>query len=260
MLSPFSPEDLRTFIATGALRLDHAFEPEEAAAAIWAAAGLSPDDPAGWPSGVVRIPYLAHPALVAAVNTPRLSEAYDALVGRGRWVAPSAVGSLPLRFPSAKDPGDTGWHVDMALGFDQPDFMDWRVNVRSDGRALLVLMLFSEVGEDDAPTRLRLGSHKAVARGLLPHGLGGLSLRDLAADGFEETAGGKEVLATGPAGTAWLCHPFLVHSAQPHRGRRPRLMAQQTLAPAHPFDSALPPSPVQQAIREACGLSFGVDP
>jgi hypothetical protein len=148
----------------------------------------------------------------------------------------------------------------MALGFDRPDFMDWRVNVRSDGRALLVLMLFSEVGQEDAPTRLRLGSHRSVARRLLPRGLGGMSLRELAEDGFEETAGCEEVLATGPAGTAWLCHPFLVHAAQPHRGRRPRLMAQQTLAAARPFDPALPPSPVQQAIREGCGLSLDVSP
>ncbi len=33
-------------------------------------------------------------------------------------------------------------------------------------------------------------------------------------------------LATGEAGTVYLCHPFLVHAAQIHRGKRPRFMAQ----------------------------------
>ncbi|MDF3856529.1 phytanoyl-CoA dioxygenase, partial [Paracoccus pantotrophus] len=65
-----------------------------------------------------------------------------------------------------------------------------------------------------------------------------------------------EVLATGAAGTVYLCHPFLVHAAQPHRGTRPRFMAQPPLLPKGEFDPALPPSPVQIAIRRACGLAF----
>jgi hypothetical protein len=37
--------------------------------------------------------------------------------------------------------------------------------------------------------------------------------------------------ATGRAGDVYLCHPFLVHAAQPHRGTRPRFMAQPPLMP-----------------------------
>ena len=37
-------------------------------------------------------------------------------------------------------------------------------------RALLMLFLFSEVGEDDAPTRIRVGSHLDVPPVLAPHG------------------------------------------------------------------------------------------
>jgi hypothetical protein len=29
----------------------------------------------------------------------------------------------------------------------------------------------------------------------------------------------------------YLCHPFIVHSAQPHRGKTPRFMAQPPLLP-----------------------------
>ena len=71
-----------------------------------------------------------------------------------------------------------------------------------------------------------------MARILEPAGEAGLSLRELAANGFAETARCREVLATGDAGTVYLCHPFLVHAAQIHRGSSPRFMAQPPLLPA----------------------------
>lgn len=144
----------------------------------------------------------------------------------------------------------------MSFGTANADFMQWRINIESRGRALLMLFLFSDVGEDDAPTKVRAGSHADIARQLLPHGEGGLTLGELAAEGFASTAHCEEVLATGEAGTVYLCHPFLVHSAQPHRGTRPRFMAQPPLLPTGAVDPALPPSPVQRAIRKACGLTF----
>jgi hypothetical protein len=67
-------------------------------------------------------------------------------------------------------PGDTGWHVDLSFPGDsgdpdeKNDFLSWRVNVASRGRALLMLFLFSDVGEKDAPTRIRVGSHLDMAR------------------------------------------------------------------------------------------------
>ena len=63
-----------------------------------------------------------------------------------------------------------------------------------------------------------------------------------------------EVLATGEAGTVYLCHPFLVHAAQRHRGTVPRFMAQPPLHPAQPFQPDRADddySPVEIAIREA---------
>ncbi len=99
-----------------------------------------------------------------------------------------------------------------------------------------------------------MGSHAAIARQLLPHGAAGLSLRELSANGYASTGGCEEVLAVGEAGTVYLCHPFLVHAAQPHRGTRPRFMAQPPLMPTGEFDPTLPPSPVQIAIRRACRL------
>ena len=77
-----------------------------------------------------------------------------------------------------------------------------------------------------------VGSHLEMARLLAPAGEAGRSLRELARNHFAETAHCPEVTATGHAGTVYLCHPFLVHAAQPHHGTRPRFMAQPPLLPA----------------------------
>jgi hypothetical protein len=135
--------------------------------------------------------------------------------------------------------------------------MDWRANVSSHGRALLMLFLFSDVGGEDAPTRIRVGSHKHVARALAPAGEAGLTLREICAalPGFPPA---EEVLATGAAGTVYLCHPFLVHAAQPHRGSEPRFMAQPPLLPRQPLQLARASgnyAPVEIAIRQAIGLT-----
>lgn len=248
--------DVDTFVRDGFVRIDGAFSPDLAAQAraiLWRDMRLDPDDPAGWTRPVVRLGHYSDAPFVAAANTPRLHAAYDALVGAGRWLPPGAVGTFPVRFPSAETPGDDGWHVDVSFGTDAPDFMDWRANVASRGRALLMLFLFSDVGDADAPTRIRAGSHHAIARALAPAGEAGLALRELVAH-FAATAGLPETTATGPAGTVYLCHPFLVHAAQPHRGTRPRFLAQPPLLPREPLrldrdeaDSA----PVERAIRLA---------
>jgi hypothetical protein len=43
----------------------------------------------------------------------------------------------------------------MSFGTDNPDFMEWWENVKSCGRALLVLFQFSDVGPDGAPTTIQ---------------------------------------------------------------------------------------------------------
>ena len=63
-------------------------------------------------------------------------------------------------------------------------------------------------------------------------------------------AGRPEALATGEAGTVYLCHPFLVHAAQPHRGTHPRFLAQPPLLPREPL-TIDGPSPVERAIAAA---------
>jgi phytanoyl-CoA dioxygenase PhyH len=247
------------FIDNGFVKIEDAFSAELARQCrdeLWADIGLSPDRPEDWIQPVIRVASKTSPPFIEAANTPALQQAYDQLVGAQRWLAPKGLGTFPIRFPSPQSPGDDGWHIDVSFGIDNPDFMEWRANVKSSGRALLMLFLFSDVGSNDAPTRIRKGSHTVVARELLPYGAAGATLRQLSADGYASTANCEVELATGAAGTVYLCHPFLVHAAQPHRGTQPRFMAQPPLLPRGEFDPALPPSPVQIAIRHACGLSL----
>ena len=250
---------LAQFIADGFVRIDNAFPASlatEARNILWADTGLDPNDPTTWTQPVIRLGHYGQQPFRDAAKTDQLRSAYDQLVGPGRWVPQNTLGTFPIRFPSPHDPGDAGWHIDVSFGWEEnpADFLAWRANIVSKGRALLMLFLFSEVGDTDAPTRIRVGSHMSIARRLAPAGEAGLSLRELAATSFADSAACPEVLATGSPGTVYLCHPFLVHAAQPHHGTRPRFMAQPPLLPREPLqltreDSAY--SPVEQAIRNA---------
>ncbi|AMA55495.1 phytanoyl-CoA dioxygenase family protein [Bradyrhizobium sp. CCGE-LA001] len=252
-----TPRQVQSFIDDGFVKLENAFSADIANQCrneLWADIGQSPDQPQDWTQPVIRVGAKASPPFVDAANTPLLHRAYDQLVGEGRWLAPTGLGTFPIRFPSSQSPGDDGWHVDMSFGTTNADFMEWRANVTSSGRALLMLFLLSDVCDDDAPTRIRKGSHATTARELLPYGEAGATLRQLAAADWTSTQDCEVEFATGTAGSVYLCHPFLVHAAQPHRGTRPRFMAQPPLRPKGELDPALPPSPVQIAIRRACGL------
>jgi len=248
-----SADDIDFFVANGFVRLDGAFPKvlaSEMRAVLWRAMALDPDDPASWTQPVVRLGQFAEEPFVAAANAPRINAALDQLVGPGRWLPRGTLGTFPVRFPSTEDPGDTGWHIDVSFGDDPADFLSWRANRASRGRALLMLFLCSDVRPDDAPTRVRAGSQRTIARRLDPAGEEGLSLRELASTGFEESSHMPEVLATGEAGTVYLCHPFLVHAAQPHRGTIPRFLAQPPVLPRNGdgLDYARPDLPVVRAV------------
>jgi hypothetical protein len=254
-----SNAQIRQFIQNGFVRINRAFPrqlADQGRGILWRDLPCDPDDPASWTRPVIRLGYYGDAPFKTAVNSPLLYAAFDQLVGRGRWRPRTTLGTFPVRFPSPDDPGDAGWHVDVSFpGEDcdpnEPtDFSSWRVNVTSQGRALLMLFLFSDVGERDAPTRIRVGSHFDMARFLAPAGEAGMSHLVLDQMGADR----PEALATGEAGTVYLCHPFLVHAAQMHRGSVPRFIAQPPLHTAEPFrldrvDGDY--SPIEMAIRQA---------
>ncbi|MFF9407518.1 phytanoyl-CoA dioxygenase family protein [Streptomyces anandii] len=247
------------FLEDGFVRIEGAFPPrvaEDCARLLWRETGYDPEDPGTWKDPVVRVGGMAQGPFAAAANTPALHEAFDLLVGAGRWNPRYSLGTFPLRFPHERDPGDTGWHIE---GSYLPDGEQWYfTNLRSRDRALLMLFLFSEVTEEDAPTRIRVGSHLDVPALLEPYGEAGVSGLEIAPRLVEATAHRPLAHATGRPGDVYLCHPFLVHAAQPHRGSRPRFMAQPPLHPAVPYELERPDgdySVVESAIRR--GLAAG---
>lgn len=249
------------FIADGFVRIDRAFSrelAEQARAILWRDLPCDPRDPKTWTQPVVRLGWYGQEPFRQAANTPVLRAALDRLVGQGRWQPRADLGTFPVRFPARAAPNDDGWHVDVSFPGDssdpneRQDFSSWRVNVGSRGRALVMLFLFSDIGPDDAPTRLRVGSHLDMARFLEPAGEAGLASPRVDRVGV----GRPEALATGEAGTVYLCHPFMIHAAQKHRGTEPRFLAQPSLGLAEPYRLERPDgaySPVETAIRRALG-------
>ncbi|MFB4299046.1 phytanoyl-CoA dioxygenase family protein [Actinomadura sp. NTSP31] len=246
--------DLDAFVADGFVRVAGAFSRELAAECrgiLWRDTGCDPGDRSTWTRPVVRLGGYGQPPFKAAANTPRLHAAYDAVAGKGAWEAPGGLGTFPVRFPSDAEPGDDGWHIDASFPGDDPsDFMGYRVNLASKGRALLMLFLFSDVGDDDAPTRIRAGSHLDVPPLLEPAGDEGVAFMDIAAKAVPASEHRPVALATGRAGDVYLCHPFLVHAAQPHRGTEVKFMAQPPLVPSGPLPES---SPVRTAVRRGLG-------
>ena len=112
-------------------------------------------------------------------------------------------------------------------------------------------------GKDEFVRQEHMGDHsdaiKMVIEALTDSEL---ILTQLSAEGYASTQECEIALTTGAAGTVYLCHPFIVHAAQPHDGTEPRFMAQPPLVPSMEFDPKLAPSPVQVAIRKACRLTI----
>ncbi|WP_234799979.1 phytanoyl-CoA dioxygenase family protein [Mycolicibacterium diernhoferi] len=236
------------FIDEGFLKIESAFDRDlglHCQEQLWDAIGQDPADRSTWTEPLVRVPAMSTREFTAAAGTKTLTDAYDALVGPGRWRPRLGLGTFPLRFPSTEPPREAGWHVEAS--FYSEDGM--RVSLRSRGRALSLLFLFSDVGPDDAPTAIRVGSHLAVPPVLAGYGAEGADWMSLCENAVSATQDCPVVSATGRIGDVYLCHPFVVHTGTAHRGTVPRFMAQPPLEPTGELDlEAANPSPVAAAV------------
>ncbi|MER7283712.1 phytanoyl-CoA dioxygenase family protein [Dactylosporangium sp. NPDC000244] len=237
------------FKRDGFVKIEAAVPPdvvEQCAELLWAQIDAEPGDPTTWTKPVYWVGGMAQEPFRAAANQPVLTDAFDALVGPGRWRPRASIGSFPLRFPHPEEPDDAGWHIEGS--FSPPGRSEFWADVRSRGRALLLLFLFTDVDERNAPTRVRVGSHMDIPPLLAPFGEDGASIMDLGPRIDAVSAHRDQVLATGRAGDVFLCHPFLVHAAQPHHGDRPRFLGQPPLEPVGPYPAE---GPVAETIRAA---------
>jgi hypothetical protein len=247
--------DIDGFVRDGYVVIRGAFDATTAAGcrqAVWdvlAGQGVRSDDPGTWHRPSISIDTPDTEAFRAAAAAPALHAAYDQLIGAGRWTPrPDVGGTIPVRFPSEEFPGNAGWHIEGSWWGGT----DYWADVRSRGRGLLALFLFSDVGPLDAPTRLILGSHRYAAAALATRGEAGLPGGDVPDLLRPSTFCRITADATGAAGDVYLCHPFIVHTATwPHRGSRPRMMAQPAVHVADGFElDGSDPSPVARAIVE----------
>jgi hypothetical protein len=241
--------DVDAFIRDGYEVIRGAFDAGTAAACravIWdslTGQGVRQDDPATWPP-LVEFDGLTGEPFTAPGTSSALAAACDELVGPGRWTSPvDCGGAVVVRFPS-EDRANVGYHIEGS--YDGPG--GYWVNVRSKARGLLALFLFSDVGPDDAPTRLVCGSHLAVPPFLVPYGEAGACADAVF---WRPSALCLPVThATGRAGDVYLCHPFIVHTATwPHRGTAPRMIAQPAVHVRDGFAiDGSDPAPVARAI------------
>lgn len=259
MQGPLTAEEIDHFIYAGFVKIGNAFPKylaEQCCEILWKDSGCDPNDAATWTKPVVRLGDYAQEPFRAAANTEKLLGAYDQLVGKDRWFPRGSLGTFPIRFPTETDPGDAGWHAD--AGFYAHDG-SMRSNIHSRGRALLMLFLFTDTGINDAPTRILKGSHLDVPPILEPAGEDGLNFIELAQKLPESTLSRDVVQATGSVGTVYLCHPFLIHGAQTHKGSKPRILAQPPLTPRSDDSIRIyrednDYSPVEVAIRKGLSL------
>ena len=105
-----------------------------------------------------------------------------------------------------------------------------RLNLRSSGRALLMLFLFSDVDDDDAPTRIEVGSHLEVPRLLAPAGEAGLTYLELA-ERFDPESRLPDRARDRCAGDVYLCHPVPGARGAAASRATPKFMAQPPLQP-----------------------------
>jgi hypothetical protein len=214
--------DVETFVADGFVKVGAVVPREvadEARALLWQRIGLSPDDPSGWDRPVVWTADLTGEGPFGQImGSARLRAALDAVAGPGGWVPRAPLGNIPVRFPRVAPADDRGWHIDANT-------------VRPDGtygasgrpQTLLVLVLLSQVGPLDAPTRIRAGSQRDMVALLDERVLDPMEMGPV----FDGAGADRRVeLATGVPGDVYVVHPLTVHAAQEHLGSEPRFMAQ----------------------------------
>lgn len=226
--------DVGSFLRDGFLKLERPQLRQEADAAresLWESIAPTTADPSTWTEPVVWTADLYGGGPFGPLaSSPDLAEAFDQICGKDGWVPRHCLGNIPVRFPVRPAAQDRGWHIDANTQLSDGS---WTVTGRP--QTMLLLTLLSEIGPRDAPTRIRVGSHRDVAAAFSeepdPEASDMWQMIDTA------SAARPVAFATGSPADVYLVHPLCVHAADEHRGATPRFMSQAPVQLTRPFSS-----------------------
>jgi hypothetical protein len=189
---------------------------------IWdsmAERGIRQDEPGTWPP-LAEPGGLEGESFTAAGSCLALSGACDELIGPGRWISPvDCGGAVVVRFPS-ENRANAGYHIEGS--YDGPG--GYWINICSRARGLLALFLFSDIGPQDAPTRL------CVARTWQSRSswrlTGRLALWPMPSSGARQRCAGRSPMPPAGPGTSTCairssCTPPPGHTGAPCRASSP---------------------------------------
>ncbi|HYF49681.1 MAG TPA: hypothetical protein VEJ63_09760 [Planctomycetota bacterium] len=220
-LKVLTPSEAEQFVELGYVLVRNVF-PESAAAevrqVIWKKIGLPEDDPAGWTKPVVHLQEGIKGGPVEKCFTPRLWDAFDDVMGEGRYNKGMWLGWWPVAFPGFDKPPWTepqkGWHV---------DGQQFHHHVDSADQGLLPIFIFSQIDPGDGGTCLEERSHFKTARVLRDSEPGGLDVHELAKR-VNALPRGKVIETNGKPGDVLLMHPFMAHARSNNTGKRVRFI------------------------------------
>src|SRR5258708_29651903 len=95
-----TPQEIDRFTADGFVSVPSVIAPATLAACLdvaWADTGLDPNDARTWAAPVVHLLPSDPRPFAAAFENPRLFDAFDQIVGAGRWRPRGNLGNLVLR-------------------------------------------------------------------------------------------------------------------------------------------------------------------
>ncbi len=226
-------DQVEQFITEGYTVLKNAFDPADAAAIrsiVSGKLGFSLDKPETWPNSYVHLKESFGGPEVERVFSKRVHDAFDDLMGEGKWKHPHLLGWWPVLFPAKTrgvwKPPQHGWHI---------DGIQFHHHLTSPDQGLLPIFIFSECGPDDGGTAFDVGSHKITARILAESEPAGLAIDELCK---RVNAQPRENVTRviGSAGDLALLHPFINHAVGINVGtERVRFICNQCIELHNPM-------------------------
>jgi hypothetical protein len=253
--------DLEHFLERGFVKISDCFSRE--LALDWTTRAFerlycSFEQPSSWPSGCMRPPESQSVSIDSIA--PKAWQAACELLGGAERVA------LPCNWRDGLII-NFGRQPELAWSPPSPELHPWH-NWHKDGdffrhfldspeQGLLVIALFSDIGERGGATYLACDSVGHIARflaqhpeGVLPRGTPAFEIVDRCQD---------FVAATGSVGDVYLLHPFMLHSQSVNASDRPRFLINPPIKLREPMCFSRPSTERHSAVERAVQRALGVE-